>query len=136
MKATLKHNLYYLDEESLKVLLRCECAYSTAHVCNACNVESDQEGDLAMTHMISSDQMLESQKDTPHEEVMLAERRKRHRLIPTNSNLLYELHRQLGHMSEHRIKLAVRNNLIKINGVTFDMIKDMKLPLCSDCLMG
>ena len=58
------------------------------------------------------------------------------RLDSSNDNLLMKIHKNYGHLSEEKIKLAYKKGLIIDNQVKYDDIKDLKLPLCPDCMRG
>ncbi len=56
--------------------------------------------------------------------------------VPQGLNLLDVMHIRLGHMSEAKIKQAVRDNLYIGCPITYDQIKDLKLQTCYTCQMG
>lgn len=45
------------------------------------------------------------------------------------------IHKKYGHLSENRIKLAIRDGLVNF-GFDYSTIKDQKLPFCIDCMRG
>lgn len=51
-------------------------------------------------------------------------------------NPLMEIHLKYGHLSEGRIKLAYKKQLITDSKYKYDDIKDLKLPFCPDCMRG
>jgi hypothetical protein len=60
---------------------------------------------------------------------------KRKRYISSGENLLCEIHRRWGHLSESRIKEGIRRGIIDTT-VSYESIKDLSLPLCIDCQRG
>ena len=51
-------------------------------------------------------------------------------------NPLLDIHKKYGHLSESRIKLAYKRNLVKDSRYSYADIKDLKLSLCPDCMRG
>lgn len=50
-------------------------------------------------------------------------------------NDIMTIHKKYGHLSENRIKLAIRDGLVNF-GFDYSTIKDQKLPFCIDCMRG
>ena len=52
------------------------------------------------------------------------------------SNILEQLHHKYGHMSAGAIKRAFKDKMIIHDKITYEDIKDLKLPICWQCLQG
>ena len=52
------------------------------------------------------------------------------------SNILEQLHHKYGHMSAGAIKRTFKDNMIIHDNITYEDIKDLKLPICWQCLQG
>jgi hypothetical protein len=52
------------------------------------------------------------------------------------SNILEQLHHKYGHMSAGAIKRALKDKMIIHDNITYKDIKDLKLPICWQCLQG
>jgi hypothetical protein len=52
------------------------------------------------------------------------------------SNILEQLHHKYGHMSAGVIKRAFKDKMIIHDNITYKDIKDLKLPICWQCLQG
>jgi hypothetical protein len=63
-------------------------------------------------------------------------RRVRFSAKETEDNPLIAIHKLYGHLSESRIKLAYKKNLITDERYCYEDIKDLHLPLCPDCMKG
>jgi len=76
--------------------------------------------------------------DTPEQDQEPKKRRrqKRLRLGIGEDNLLIQLHRRLGHTPATKIKDAYKRKLWFDTHVTYQMIKDLPMPLCPDCMRG
>ena len=103
---TLRKNLYFLDRTFRELI--CDCVNHYTH-----QVQTD-------TPIIPTDERA----------------RTRIKAIPSDENLLWHLHCRLGHLSEGRIKLGLQKSLFKFNDITYNDVKDLKLPLCETCMKG
>ena len=85
--------------------------------------------------------------DYAHQAEMVAGKRKvvswddlkrdaRVRFGTLEDNPLIQIHKKFGHLSEGRIKLAYRKNLVNDSKYTYEDIKNLSLPTCRDCKLG
>lgn len=108
MTATLRDKLYFLDDLYARIICSHQCTVAS----NAVDADSDNDEE---------------------EQIQVA---KRIRLNPKAKDLLWKLHCQLGHMSEGKLKRAIRQGSIVIKDLSYHRIKDLSLPLCEACAMG
>ncbi len=85
---------------------------------------------------MSTKESLISKNDSDTKDTISLKRRVRYRIPEDRKNLILDIHRRYGHLSEGRIKTAYQKGLIVDKKYSYDMIKDLKLPLCPDCMKG
>lgn len=107
LTATLRNKLYFLDDLYARIICSNQ---SVALASTSIDGDSDEEEQVHVT--------------------------KKMRFTSKTKDLLLKLHCQLGHMSEGKLKTAIRKGSISIKGLTYERIKDMSLPLCEACAMG
>ena len=122
--------LFYLDEVYLRGL-----------VDNEYNPEASNPSEPSEEHkyttdddsMDKEDSEFNKDEESTTSEAVLNKVMKRY--VPSKENALLELHRRWGHLSEARVKLAIRDKLVETS-IDYDSIKHLKMPMCPDCLRG
>ena len=105
MSGHVEKNLYMLDDQYYRTLISGSDTDYEGFDCYNCLVSEFE------THAVS------------------------HSYLPGAENELYDIHIRYGHLSENRIKQAIRRGVIKCS-ISYDKIASQKLPLCVHCYRG
>jgi hypothetical protein len=137
-------NLYDLDQAYINILCDNRCYNYRSGVNDISpqewgrdfyNEEDEEAMEWYREHRDDESVIGDQTEDDDEADERLYQVRKKTRFSPQVKDALTDLHQRWGHLSENRIKLALRKKLV-LSDVRYDDIKTLSLPLCVDCMRG